>query len=594
MKLNSIPQLTLADYEQRFADRHRGHDIVRKWAKEKPSQPAIINADRGTTLDWQSFDTQTAALAKALWKLGLRKGDFFATSLPLLTEHIVLEFACFRVGVIAAPLDLRLSPTEVIRCINLLGAKAFAFPGKSPLADFRDLGQAVQNNCGTVEHFIQFSPEQECLQGSRSFASLCGDGVVPRRDLVSDETSGKGHSPVPIQPVRDFAQAVVTETDGALVIFTTGSTGSPKPALLSHRNITCQCMCISQAFFGGDSGSRTLVNLPASHVGCQTELMMGTLFGGGTAVILETFDPARSLRAIEQHKVNIVGQIPAMFNFEWRLRDYDKYDLSSLTFAACGGQQVSRAFLEKMARMAPTVGTGLGLTECAGFCTYIQEDASNPKDVFSSLGVAMPVYPFSIRQPMREDGRAGDELAHSAIGHVCFRGPQTFLGYVNDAEATARTISRDGWLYTGDLGLREGAGLRLTGRAKWVIKSFGYQVFPADIENHVCALQDKVAACAVVGVEHAAISEGIVAFVERRSGAEITTQELDRHSRTLPSYMRPRLWVLLDAGQMPLTRSAKADYMRLSEMARTEVERLRQQGRWDGAAERAGSLPCPE
>jgi fatty-acyl-CoA synthase len=581
MKVSPIPQLTLADYEERFADRHMAHHIVRKWAQEKPSAPAIINADRGTMLDWASFERQTAALADSLCKLGLHKGDFFATSLPLLTEHVVLEFACFRIGVIAAPLDLRLSPAEVIRSINLLGAKAFAFLGKSALADFCELGRAVRKNCPTVEHFVQFSADEKCIEGAQSFASVCGDG---------QQESGTGQSPLPTQTSTQTSSAKVNlhENDGALVIFTTGSTGSPKPALLSHRNITCQCMCISQAFFGGDSGARTLVNLPASHVGCQTELMMGTLFGGGTAVILETFDPARSLRAIEQFKVNIIGQIPAMFNFEWRLRDYEKYDLSSLDFAAYGGQQVSRTFLDKMAKMAPVVATGLGLTESAGFCTYIQEDAANPKDIFNSLGVAMPVYPFSIRQPMRDNGSAGDELADGQIGDVCFRGPQTFLGYVNDPEATARAISSDGWLYTGDLGLREASGLRLTGRAKWVIKSFGYQVFPGDIENHVCALEEKVASCAVVGVEHATISEGIVAFVEKKADAEITTQELDRHARALASYMRPRHWVLLEPGQMPLTRSAKADYMRLSEMAREEVRRLREQGQWD-AGQKADS-----
>ena len=343
-------------------------------------------------------------------------------------------------------------------------------------------------------------------------------------------------------------------------------------------------MCLSAAFFDSDRGARVLVNLPASHVGGQTELLMGTLFGGGTAVVLETFDPARSLRAIQDYRVNKIGQIPALFNFEWRLRDYDQYDLSSLDFAAYGGQQVSRTFMQKMATMAPRVATGLGLTESAGFCTYILEDVAEvdgANEIYTSLGVAMPVYPFSIRQPMREDGTAGDELPSVEVGHVCFSGPQTFLGYVNDPAATARTISRDGFLYTGDLGYADGNGLHLTGRAKWVIKSFGYQVFPGDVENHICALDEKVASCAVVGVEHALISEGIVAFVEKKLGAELTTQELDRHTRSLASYQRPRHWVLLEAGQMPLNRALKSDYVKLSEMAKQEIESLRAQGRWD-------------
>jgi non-ribosomal peptide synthetase component E (peptide arylation enzyme) len=98
----------------------------------------------------------------------------------------------------------------------------------------------------------------------------------------------------------------------------------------------------------------------------------------------------------------------------------------------------------------------------------------------------MPIYPCTIRQPMRADGSAGDELPSGEIGHVCFRGPQTFLGYVNDPAATAQAISRDGFLYTGDLGYKDAAGLHLTGRDKWVIKSLGYQIFPGDVEAHIC------------------------------------------------------------------------------------------------------------
>jgi fatty-acyl-CoA synthase len=182
------------------------------------------------------------------------------------------------------------------------------------------------------------------------------------------------------QRMRLAALPAISEDDGALVIFTTGSTGSPKPALLSHRNITVQNMCICGAFFGGDSGARSLINLPPSHVGGQTELLMSTLFGGGTAVLLEIFDAGRSLRAIAQHRVEILGQIPAMFNLEWMLKDYDRHDLSSLKFAAYGGNAVSRPFVDRLAAMAPVIGTGLGLTEAAGFCTYVQASADGSRD----------------------------------------------------------------------------------------------------------------------------------------------------------------------------------------------------------------------
>jgi acyl-CoA synthetase (AMP-forming)/AMP-acid ligase II len=257
-----------------------------------------------------------------------------------------------------------------------------------------------------------------------------------------------------------------------------------------------------------------------------------------------------------------------MFQFEWRLADYGKYDLSSLEVAIYGGQQVPVAFLEKLAGMAPRIGTGLGLTEAAGFCTFTRPGAG-VEDIASSLGCDRPAYPMSIRRPMCPDGSAGAELADGETGHVCFRGPQTFLGYVNDPDATARAISSDGYLYTGDLGSCGDKGLRFAGRAKWVIKPAGHQVFPNEVESHMCGLEEKVGACGVIGIAHDKLSEAIVAFVEKRPGVELSVRELRQHARSMASFKRPLYYVLLEPGQMPLNRIGKTDYVRLEEMAKT-------------------------
>jgi fatty-acyl-CoA synthase len=278
-----------------------------------------------------------------------------------------------------------------------------------------------------------------------------------------------------------------------------------------------------------------------------------------------------------------------MFNLEWRLKDYDRYDISSLKFAAYGGNAVSRPFVDQLAAMSPIVGTGLGLTESAGFCTYVQASANDKETIIAGLGQDMPIYPCTIRQPMRPDGRAGNELPSGEIGHLCFRGPQTFVRYVNDPAATARTISRDGYLYTGDLGYKDAAGLHLTGRDKWVIKSLGYQIYPGDVEAHICTLHEQVANCVVVGVTHEVVSEAPVAIVEKKHGAELSRHDLDQHARSLPSYMRPRHWILLEPGQMPLNRVGKPDYLRAQEMAQQEIAHLRAQGQWDSAYVKNGA-----
>jgi acyl-CoA synthetase (AMP-forming)/AMP-acid ligase II len=231
----------------------------------------------------------------------------------------------------------------------------------------------------------------------------------------------------------------------------------------------------------------------------------------------------------------------------------------------------------KMAEMAENVGTGLGLTEAAGFCTYIRKPSAQAAECVGTLGVDMPVYPMTIRAAMQHDGSAGGELPEGELGEICFHGPQTFLGYLNDPAATAQTLSSDGYLYTGDIGYRDATGLHLAGRAKLIIKPAGYQVFPGDVENHFVALEG-VAQCAVVGVPHPITSEAIVAFIEVQQGSALETAQLQRHARGLATYMRPQHYVILAPGEMPLNRVAKADYMALRERAAREAEAL--QGKW--------------
>jgi fatty-acyl-CoA synthase len=563
-----MPRYTLADYENEYADRHLLHGVVAKWALAKPDAVAVLSADKSRTLTWSQFERHTTALAAELLQLGFSKGDFLVTQLPLTVDHVLLEYACFKIGVIVAPLDLRLAAGDVVRVLQKLGPRGFVGIGVAAPFDFRATWTAILESCNDIAYL--FTVSTEAISGTHAFAEI----TEPAQRAAED-----ANAVMPAAVIK--ASAEITPDDGALVIFTTGSTGSPKPALLSHRNITIQNMCMSGAIFGGDLGLRTLVHLPPSHVGCQTEMMMSTLFGGGSVVLLEVFDPSKTMRAIQQHGVQIFAQIPAMFNLVWMLKDYDQYDLSSLGLVAFGGNSVSKAFVDRVAKMAPMVGTGLGLTECAGFCTYALVKSGDHEPLAHGLGVDMPIYPCTIRQAMREDGNAGDELPNGEIGHVCFRGPQTFLGYVNDPDATAKTISRDGYLYTGDLGVRDAAGLRLTGRAKWVIKSFGHQIYPGDVESHIASLTEKVASCVVVGATHEVVSEAVVALVEMRPAIELDAKELNQHARSLPPYMRPRHWIILEPGKMPLNRLAKPDYLRAQEMAREEVEILRARGEWD-------------
>jgi len=307
---------------------------------------------------------------------------------------------------------------------------------------------------------------------------------------------------------------------------------------------------------------------------------MTTFFVGNTAVVMRIFDAEKTLDAIQKHRVQLLGQIPAMFQMQWRLPNYADYDLSSLEMALYGGQQVTVPFLEKLRTMAPLVATGLGLTEMAGFVTY-SKIGGTVEELAASVGFDMPVTPLTIRKPMRPDGAAGEELPDGTTGEICFSGPQVFIGYVNDEDAYRRTVSTDGICYTGDLGFKAPDGLHFAGRSKLVIKPKGYQVHPAQVEEHFAALRDKVAACGAVGAPHEIFTEGIVLFVERREEAELTIEELETHAKQIAAYMRPSHYEILDPGAFPLNRVAKTDYVVLRERALAMLDELRRAGRWD-------------
>ncbi len=147
-----IPQFTLNNYEQDFADRHLLHGVVAKWAKERPSAPALIGAEDSRMVSWSDFDRVTTALASELLRLGFAKGDFLVTLLPMSVDHVLLEYSCFKIGVIVAPLDLRLSLAEVIRALEILRPRGFVGLGvKGPL-DLRPLWREVQSQCDWIEH----------------------------------------------------------------------------------------------------------------------------------------------------------------------------------------------------------------------------------------------------------------------------------------------------------------------------------------------------------------------------------------------------------------------------------------------------------
>jgi acyl-CoA synthetase (AMP-forming)/AMP-acid ligase II len=555
------------------------NSYLEHWAESTPDKPAMLQHEDGRTVTYKQTLSLVDFFALRLLDMGIGPGDRVATMLVLVPEHMILMYACFKIGAIIAPLDARLQEEEVVRDLGKIEPKAFFFLGDTPVRDFREVGRAVRERCPYVEHLVQFTPNPEpgdILEGAVSITDMMDKKrlvYLKLKDLLAGRLKKVYASIEPRTP--------------ALIIYTTGTTGEPKPAVLCHENIIVQNEILARGVCMGSEAS-LLVNLPPSHVGCVTEGFMTTIFVGATAVLLRVFDVGLTLEAIEKRRVQTVGMIPTQYRMLWAHPDFDRTDLSSLDFVVYGGSSVDIRFLERLAQMAPGFGTGIGMTESAGFVTFTPHGISI-EEMAGQVGHAFPdLAPVTVRAPRNEDGTAGEELADSEIGEICYHGPIVFLGYFNQPEATAGMISADGVLYTGDLGYFKDMGtyraLYLTGREKFVIKQKGYNVFPGEVEDHIARLEG-VDMVEVVGMEHRLFDEGIVAFVRRKAGSELTASQVMEHCEKIAAYKRPQHVEVWPADQQfPLTRVAKVDKLALQRAADPIIEQLRAEGKWDAGA----------
>src|SRR5271157_1132166 len=238
--------ITWKMYEDDYFDRHLLHEVVEKWARERPKDIAFTSADTDQQFTWEEFDQNATALAYKLIDMGIGKGDFVATSLPFFPEHIFLEYACFKIGAIIVPLDLRLKPTEVMRCLSLVSAKVYAHLGETDVADFKAMAEIIRDNVDFVQYFIQFSQPDRLMPEKTDAKVLSAWEVAKHAEELALQVKG-GNNPELAAKYEEM-HGNVQETDGCMVIYTTGSTGYPKPALLSHQGITVQNLCAGEGF----------------------------------------------------------------------------------------------------------------------------------------------------------------------------------------------------------------------------------------------------------------------------------------------------------------------------------------------------------
>ena len=552
-------------------------DYIMRWAAITPENDCIVFADNSRVISYAQFDQITDRYAMQLKNMGLEKGDIVVTQFLATPEFFFLIYGCLKAGLVISPLDIKQQPAEVVRDVAKIKAKAFFCYGMTPIRDFTAVAEAIREECPYVRYLVQSIPDGKAdafVQGAIDFSTLFSDSAL---DALAQDTALADR-------LADDYEALAS-TDPALIIFTTGTTGSPKPALMSHQSIMANNEIFSRGVGLYGSDYRFLNIMPTSHVAGTAQGPMTAWYRGGAIITLSLFHPAKSLEAVARFKATMFGGVPTMFRMIWALPDYDSYNLSSLRYALYGGSAVDTAFLTQLAKMAPTFGTALGMTETSGYFTCTPRGIG-VEEMAGQVGQFYPeLAQVTIRDPMNEDGSAGKEITSGEPGEICVEGDVIFLGYVNDPVATARTISKEGILYTGDMGILKKMGtyeaLIFSGRRKFVIKPKGYLVFPDEVADFLTS-HPKISQAQVVGVPHDLYEDGVFAFVQAHSGESLTAQEVMDHCRGMASYKRPLHVELWPAGKpFPLNKTGKVDTLALIETAETCVKELRQAGRWD-------------
>ena len=460
--------------------------VVGRWIRDRavvtPQRVAIDFEDRRTT--YAELADRAERLAGALHAAGVRRGDRVATLTENRPEHVEVLFACALGGFVLVPLNWRLAPAELAYQLDdAEPAVLLAEPSQTELA-----GTALAEAAATPTRVVC---ERAALDAFVDEAPAAGAPAVDDRDRPSDD-------------------------DPLLLVYTSGTTGKPKGALLTHAN----CFWTNLSFdrtadvVGGDV---VLQVLPQFHVGGWNVQPLLAWWKGATVVLERGFDAGRALDLIERKRVTTMMGVPATYLFMAQHERFAAADLTSLERAVVGGAPMPESLLSTWHERGVDIAQGYGLTEAAPNVLCLPSE-----DATRKLGYAGKPYPHVEVALARKDGSL---VEGAGRGELLVRGPNVFAGYWRNDAATAEVLA-DGWLHTGDVAERDDEGYyRIRDRVKDMFISGGENVYPAEVES-VLHEHPAVRDAAVVGVPDERWGEVGLAAVVVDGTREVTAEEL--------------------------------------------------------------------
>lgn len=474
-----------------------------------PDSVAVILDERKMT--YAELNMAAKKVASALAERGIGRGDKVALMVPNTPHFPIIYYGILYAGATVVPVNVLYQWHEIEHYLKDSGAKAFfAF------RMFEEEALKAFQQVETCERFIRVSTpdDLEAPTGCENFMGLVMSG---------DE---------------NFDTVQTMPDDTAVILYTSGTTGAPKGAELTHFNLFFNAHYCATELNDLKVGDVVLCALPLFHSFGQTCLMNSSVVAGGTITLVPRFETDQVMEVIQRDKVKLIALVPTMYSFILNAENWEDYDFSTVETATSGGAalpgEVHKRFED---RYGITIMEGYGLSETSPVASFTLKEMDLK---VGSIGKPIWGVDFSVR------GEDGSMLGDDEVGEICIRGHNIMKGYLNRPEATAEAL-KDGWFHSGDMGYRDSDGYYfIVDRKKDLIIRGGMNIYPGEIEE-VLYEHPKVFEAAVIGIPDELRGEEVKFYVAARSGETITEEEVRTHvEANMAKYKWPKEIEILD------------------------------------------------